>query len=168
MRSNGVFACRRTPLKRGKPGRSVERVSRITTGAFDVDVRRARALTDGDRSLEQITESTQEEIVGMCTCGRRSDGGAIFHVRASGQADAEKRAHTSDNQSPGDLPPETSAELQHVETARSEPAGFVCQPHIQHRATLNDSEQRAGKEHLHATERRSFPLLQFTSRRKKT
>lgn len=33
--------------------------------AFDVDVRRALALMDGDHSLEKITESTQKEIIGM-------------------------------------------------------------------------------------------------------
>lgn len=39
----------------------VEQISKITkrAEAFDVDVRWARALMDGDRSLEQITASTQ-------------------------------------------------------------------------------------------------------------
>lgn len=47
----------------------VEQVSRsrCETRGFDVDVRWARALMDGDQSLEWITESTHKEIIGIYT-----------------------------------------------------------------------------------------------------
>lgn len=67
MRSNGI-ACghrlKKTPQKTREMQEAwalVEQISKITgkDEAFDVDVRWARAPTDGDQTLEQITASTQ-------------------------------------------------------------------------------------------------------------
>lgn len=64
MRSNGIACGHRLKKKNKRNARSwalVEQISKITgrDEAFDVDVRWARAPTDGDQSLEQITASTQ-------------------------------------------------------------------------------------------------------------
>lgn len=68
MRSNGIACRHRLKKKKNQKTREmqeawalVEEISKITgkDEAFDVDVRWARAPTDGGQTLEQITASTQ-------------------------------------------------------------------------------------------------------------